>query len=66
MFLPFDPIIALVVVAVAIACFALKGSPSSKKMGKSDEEFIKWLRKQEENRSPDNSRYQKWLYEHRK
>jgi hypothetical protein len=63
--LPFDPIASLIVVVGVFAYFTLKGSFSSKKEDKGHEDFIKWFREQEEKRSPDNCRYQNWLYDHR-
>jgi hypothetical protein len=63
--LPFDPIMMLVVVVGVFAYFALKGSVSQKKKTMSNEEFSEWFRKKELERSPENIRYQKWLYEHR-
>lgn len=60
-----DPIMAAVVVIGVFIYFALKGSGSSKKGTMSNEEFVDWLRKREIERSPENVKYQKWLYEHR-
>lgn len=66
MMLPIDPIMMLLVVVGVFAYFGLKGISSSKKEGKGHEDFIKWFREQEEKRSPENCRYQNWLYDHRK
>lgn len=60
-----DPIMAAVVVIVVFIYFALKGSGSSKKETMSNEEFAEWFWKKELERSSENIRYQKWLYEHR-
>lgn len=65
MMLPFDPIMMLVVVVGAFAYFALKSSVSQKKKTMSNEEFVKWFREKEIERSPENVRYQNWLYNHR-
>lgn len=65
MMIPIDPIMALVVVVGVFAYFALKGNGSAKKETMSNEEFAKWFREKEIERSPENVRYQNWLYDHR-
>lgn len=65
MMLPFDPIMMLVVVVGVFAYFALKGSVSQKKKTMSNEDFVKWFSEKEIERSPENVRYQNWLYDHR-
>ena len=65
MMIPIDPIMALVVVVGVFAYFALKGIGSAKKGTMSNEEFAKWFREKEIERSPENVRYQNWLYDHR-
>ena len=57
MMLPFDPIMMLVVVVGVFAYFALKGSVSQKKKTMSNEDFVKWFREKEIERSPENVRY---------
>ena len=61
----YDPIMAAVVMVGVFIYFAVKGSGSAKKETISNEEFSEWFRKKELERSPENIRYQKWLYEHR-
>ena len=61
----YDPIMAAIVVVGVFIYFAVKGSGSAKKETISNEEFSEWFRKKELERSPENIRYQKWLYEHR-
>ena len=65
MMLLYDPIMAAIVVVGVFIYFAVKGSGSAKKETISNEEFSEWFRKKELERSPENIRYQKWLYEHR-
>ncbi|MDY5124680.1 MAG: hypothetical protein SPE90_00055 [Prevotella sp.] len=65
MMLLYDPIMAAIVVVGVFIYFAVKGSGSAKKETMSNEEFSEWFRKKEQERSPENIRYQKWLYEHR-
>ena len=65
MMLLYDPIMAAIVVVGVFIDFAVKGSGSAKKETMSNEEFSEWFRKKELERSPENIRYQKWLYEHR-
>ena len=65
MMLLYDPIMAAVVVIGVFIYFAVKGSGSAKKGTVSNEEFSEWFRKKELERSPENIRYQKWLYENR-
>lgn len=65
MMLLYDPIMAAVVMIGVFIYFAVKGSGSAKKETMSNEEFSEWFRKKELERSPENIRYQKWLYEHR-
>ena len=65
MMLLYDPIMSAVVVVGVFIYFAVKGSGSAKKETISNEEFSEWFRKKELERSPENIRYQKWLYEHR-
>ena len=55
---------AVVVIGVFIY-FTVKGSGSAKKGTMSNEEFSEWFRKKELERSSENIRYQKWLYENR-
>ena len=61
----YDPIMAAIVVVGVFIYFAVKGSGSAKKETMSNEEFSEWFRKKELERSPENIRYQKWLYENR-
>ena len=63
--IPIDPIMAAVVMIGVFIYFAVKGSGSAKKETMSNEEFSEWFRKKELERSPENIRYQKWLYENR-
>lgn len=63
--IPIDPIMSAVVVIGVFIYFALKGNVSQKKKPMSNDEFIKWFRQKEIERSPENVRYQKWLYEYR-
>ena len=65
MMLPVDPIAIAVFVIGVFIYFAVKGSGSAKKGTMSNEDFSEWFRKKELERSPENIRYQKWLYEHR-
>ena len=65
MMLLYDPIMAAVVMVGVFIYYAVKGSGSAKKETMSNEEFSEWFRKKELERSPENIRYQKWLYEHR-
>ena len=65
MMLLYDPIMAAVVMVGVFIYYAVKGSGSAKKETISNEEFSEWFRKKELERSPENIRYQKWLYEHR-
>ncbi|MDD6817658.1 MAG: hypothetical protein PUD88_03685 [Prevotellaceae bacterium] len=65
MMLLYDPIMAAIVVVGVFIYFAVKGSGSAKKETMSNEEFSEWFRKKELERSSENIRYQKWLYEHR-
>ena len=61
----YDPIMAAIVMIGVFIYFAVKGSGSAKKETMSNEEFSEWFRKKELERSPENIRYQKWLYENR-
>ena len=63
--IPLDPIMAAVVVIGVFIYFTVKGSGSAKKGTMSNEELSAWFRKEELERSPENIRYQKWLYENR-
>jgi hypothetical protein len=68
--LPYDPIFSFLLVVGVFTYYGLKSIGESinkinKKEKKSHEEFIKWLREKEIERSPENVRYQNWLYDHR-
>ena len=63
--IPLDPIMAAVVVIGVFIYFTVKGSGSVKKGTMSNEDCSDWFRKKELERSPENIRYQKWLYENR-
>ena len=65
MMLLYDPIMAAIVMVGVFIYFAVKGSGSAKNGTMSNEEFSEWFRKKELERSPENIRYQKWLYENR-
>ena len=70
MFLPIDPIVALLVFVCVAIYYVLKSIPSEQK-DMSSEEFCEWYMKLcETNRKNNESkldeiRYDKWLYEHR-
>ena len=65
MFVPADPIVTAIVVVGVFVYFAFKGGGRTKKKDDSNQDFIKWLREREIERSPENVRYQNWLYDHR-
>ena len=65
MILPYDTILLPLLIIGMVVYYGMKDIGSSPKKSMSHEEFVKWFREKEIERSPENIRYQKWLYEHR-
>lgn len=63
-----DPVLTPLLVIGVFVYYALQSLFSSKEKPydkERHERFMQWLKEEEEKRSPENIRYQKWLYDHR-